>query len=127
MQVFRIQDQDGRGPFKPGFSQVWCDPEFAPGQKAMPPWGDEFGWDAIERLARPGEHHFGSAVLKLRKLREWFSGTEQACLSQLGYHIAAINHARVMAESENQVLIASRIPFNRCIIIPWFTPQEMIA
>src|SRR5262245_6350137 len=55
-RVFRIQDAEGRGPFKPGFSNRWTDEDFAPGMKPMPPWGDEFGWDLIERLGYPDEH-----------------------------------------------------------------------
>ena len=31
MRVFRVQDANGRGPFRPGFSREWCDDDFAPG------------------------------------------------------------------------------------------------
>lgn len=125
MRVFRIQDQDGRGPFKPGFSKYWADSDFAPGMKALPPFMEEFGPDAINRLAMPGERHFGSAVRGVGKLREWFSDAERERLAGLGYYIGAIDHARVLAESENQLLIASRVPFSSCVVVPWFRALQM--
>lgn len=126
MKVYRVQDAEGRGPFKPGFSKVWCDPDFAPGQKAMPTWTEEFGRDAIDRLAKSSERHFGSAVRTVGKLREWFSDDERERLADLGYHVAAIPHARVLAESQNQLLIGSSTPFSVCVIVPWFMAKQMV-
>lgn len=111
----------GAGPFKPGFSKNWCDPEFAPGQQALPTWLEEFGKDAINRLSKPHEHHFGSAVRITGELRKWFSETERLRLAMLGYNIAAITNARILAESENQLLIGRQEPFANCILIPWTT------
>lgn len=125
MKVYRVQDYEGRGPFKPGFSRFWCDPDFAPGQKDMPTFMEEFGNDAIHRLAFPFERHFGSAVRTVGKLREWFSDDERRRLKGMGYYIAAIHHARVLAESPNQLLIASRLPFTQCVIMPWFAALQM--
>lgn len=126
MKVYRVQDRDGRGPFKPGFSKVWSDPDFAPGQLPLPPWPEEFGMDAIDRLAKPHENYFGSAVRTVGKLRSWFSDAERERLADLGYHIAAIPHARVLAESPNQLLIASQTPFYVCLVIPWFMAKQMV-
>lgn len=55
-RVYRTQDSEGRGPWRPGFSRVWCDAEFGPGAESLPPWGAEFGADLIERRGLPGEH-----------------------------------------------------------------------
>lgn len=127
MKVYRVQDAEGRGPFKPGFSKVWCDPDFAPGQKALPTWLEEFGHDAIDRLARPDERYFGSAVRKIGKLREWFSDSERQKLKELGYNIAAIRGGRILAESENQLLIARHTSFaTNCLIMPWFMAEQIV-
>lgn len=119
MRVFRVQDNEGRGPFKPGFSRTWCDDEFAPGQENLPPFFEEFGWDIIDRLGKPGEY-YGSAVKTLGEICRWFSSTERARLSQLNYNVVSIKAHRVIAESKNQLLIARRTPFvNGAVIIPW--------
>lgn len=34
-RILRIQDADGRGPYKPGFSGVWCD-NFGPPPHVCP-------------------------------------------------------------------------------------------
>lgn len=118
MKVYRIQDLEGRGPFKPGFSKFWCDEYFAPGQKALPTWMEKFGHDAIDRLARPGERYFGSAVRTMNKLDEWFSRQEQEKLLQFGYNSVVIIGGRILAESENQLLIARHISFAKnCLIV----------
>jgi hypothetical protein len=123
MRVYRVQDAKGRGPFKPGFSTCWLDPVLAPGRADLPPWGEEFGWDALERLAQPYEKHFGSAVASLDMLDLWFTDSERRRLAYLGYNAACVPHARVLARSEHQLLIASRFPFTECIIIP-YQPKE---
>ena len=119
MRVYRIQDREGRGPFRPGFSHVWADKDFAPGQEELPPWPIEFGADLIERRGLPGEH-YGSAVLKRRALDRWFSQAEQLRLAALGFHVVSIKADRILAESKNQVVFASRLPFAQAaIILPW--------
>lgn len=109
MRVFRIQDADGRGPFKPGFSSSWTDEEFAPSMLSLPPWGTEFGWDLIEKKGWPGEH-FGTAVRSLSALNRWFSPTEQRKLSILGYRAVELRADRILAESDCQLVFARRKP-----------------
>lgn len=119
MRVFRVQDTDGRGPFKPGFSKNWADEQFAPGIKALPTMMEEFGWDLIEREGRAGEH-FGTAVRSVDRLNAWFSPTEQRKLEALGFSIVSLIPGRILAESENQLIFARKAPL-RCgvIILPW--------
>jgi len=119
MVVYRIQDEEGRGPFRPGFSSSWLDEVLAPGQADLAPWMEEFGNDAIDRLARPGERYFGSAVRRVEHLGKWFSPTESLRLAGFGYRIARISHARILAESPNQLLIGSRFSFRQCVFVPW--------
>lgn len=109
MIVFRVQDSQGRGPFKPGVPAKWADPEFAPGMKALPTFMEEFGFDVFDRLGRPGEH-FGSAVRRARSISDWFSKSEQIKLHDLGYRLTGLRNARVLAESQNQIVFARSKP-----------------
>lgn len=123
--VYRIQDADGRGPFRPGFSQKWADDDFAPGMKRLPTWGQEFGNDLITRTGFAHEH-FGSAVRNLDDLGKWFSPSEMHRLHFLGFHIVMMRAGRILAESENQLVIARRHPLRSHIhVVPW--PFERAA
>ena len=121
MRVYRVQDQEGHGPFRPGFSATWSDAEWAPGMKPLPTFMEEFGRDLIDRLGLPGEH-FGSAVRTAPEIRKWFSPTEQRCLIDLGYNVVALKVSRVLAESKNQLVFARRMPLRHgAIIVSWPT------
>ena len=118
-RVFRVQDREGRGPFKPGFSKMWCDDDFAPGQENLPTFLEEFGFDIIDRLGKPGEY-YGSAVRTIAEICRWFSATERARLASLDYNIVSLRANRILAESKNQLLIARRAPLaNGAIIVSW--------
>lgn len=105
--VFRVQDADGRGPFRPGFSKQWSD---AGSTLLRPPtWMEEFGEDAIGRLGRPGEV-FGSGVRTLAGLARWFTPTEAERLHRFGFRAVSVPGCRILAESEHQVLLARSRP-----------------
>ena len=128
MKIYRIQDRDGRGPFKPGFSKEWCDDNFTGGRIALPTWMEEFGPDAIDRLAHQDERYFGSAVRTMKQLAAWFSPTECQRLADFGYQVAAIQGGRIMAESKYQLLIARHTSFaTNCLIIPWSIIERAAA
>lgn len=117
--VYRVQDADGRGPFKPGFTQHWIDIYFAPGVQPYPTWMEEFGEDLIKKNGLPGEY-YGSAVRTRDELDGWFSVTEQRKVKHLGYRIVAIGIDRVSAESTCQLVFARSVPlYIGTTIIPW--------
>jgi hypothetical protein len=125
VRIYRVQDREGRGPFKPGFSKVWADDDFAPGMKPLPTFMEEFGHDIIERLGRVGEY-FGSGVLSHQDICKWFSATERRKLCDLGYDVVSLKVSRLLASSENQVLFARETPLHRgAIIVGW--PVQRIA
>jgi hypothetical protein len=118
-KFYRVQDCIGRGPFRPGFSAIWADEDFAPGMLPMPTWMEEFGVDACLRLGTRGES-FGSAVRTPAEIGKWFSYSERNRLRKLGFRLVEITGARVLAESENQALIASPKPFRDVSkALPW--------
>ena len=101
--LYRVQDADGRGPWKPGLSNSWVDESrtFFP----------EILTDVFRiRLPKSGYH--GYACSSIPQLRLWFSPTEYATLSAFGYY-AVITSGSIIAASETQVLFTRKIPLNR--------------
>ena len=116
--VYRVQDQYGRGPWRPGFSATWLDRSDVP----LPPtFCEEFGWREVDvpRMFQRDEF-FGSACRTLEQLLRWFTPTERERLRSYGYSIVMMTVDRVLGESENQVVFARRRSLTRgAIVIPW--------
>lgn len=100
-RVFRIQDCEGRGPFRPGFSTMWLDDDVGD-RVALPSWIEEFGDDAFDGVP-DGAHGF-SAVRSLDKLCEWFTASERSRLYTFGFSVVEVPNANVIHESQHQVL-----------------------
>jgi hypothetical protein len=119
LSVYRVQDAEGRGPFRPGFSQVWLDDDIGIRESRNRSWMEEFGADLIERLGLAGEY-YGSAVRQRAELNDWFSRTEQRRLKHMGFHIVVMDADRILAESTIQVVFARKQPFNQgVVVLPW--------
>ena len=99
LRVFRVQDSDGRGPFKPGFSHVWLDPI---GGCELPAWIFEFP-DLAARI-REIRPHSGTAVRTREQINRWFSESELSRLRILGYRVVALDADEILAESDNQIV-----------------------
>lgn len=108
-RIFRIQDADGRGPYKPGFSAVWCD-DYGP--PPPPTWMQEFP-GLLRRMNEAA--HYGSACRSVEQLRKWFTPSELLRLHLLGYRLVAMHADRVLAESKNQLVFMRRKPLNEDI------------
>jgi hypothetical protein len=109
VRVLRIQDADGRGPFKPGFSRKWIDDDGPPQPK---PWTLEFP-GLLKKMNEDG--HYGCAVRSVEQLRVWFSPTEMVRLRILGYRCVAMEVDKVLAESRNQLVFMRRKPLREDI------------
>ena len=128
IKLYRIQDDDGRGPFRPGFSHQWCDDNFADGMNNLPSWIEEFGHDAIDRLAQETDFHFGTGVRRPRDLNRWFSTAERVRLKELGFRAVSLSGCRRLAESHNQVLFGRFAPlFVGASIVRWDSIPELVA
>jgi len=117
MMVYRVQDAEGRGPYRPGFSHRWADSD----GPIMLPFYEEFGWSLTSIPGRflPGEFA-GCGFRALDHLYRWFSPTECQRLSGFGYVIVFLYVDRVLAESAHQVVFARRRPLTDGIVItPW--------
>lgn len=105
-RILRIQDADGRGPYKPGFSGVWCD-NFGP--PPPPTYMEEFP-GVLRRMNENA--HYGSACRSVEQIRKWFTPTELLRLHLLGYRLVAMEADRILAESKNQLVFMRRKPLN---------------
>jgi hypothetical protein len=90
--LLRIQDKEGRGPFKPGTTSKWSETNYL--QKMLKPYFDR-------------GLHIGCAV-RGNRLDEWFSKNEQVKLRLLGYQIVTIDNYELVCESSSQVIFASK-------------------
>lgn len=112
--VYRVQDRDGRGPFKPGMTYRWRD---ADGHD-FPPVQVEFGLGWRDEI--PHGWHCGCAFRDVAKAGAWFSAWECDRLAALGYHLVALGGCRVLRESSHQIIVVRPRPLRAgAVICPW--------
>jgi hypothetical protein len=105
-RLWRIEDQDGRGPFRPGFSQNWRSPF---GNDFPPPWV-EAGLSLAEfQLLFSDGYQGGCACRTIAQLRTWFNFTERARLLKLGYRTVSFTPDRIILETPTQVVFERRV------------------
>ena len=98
MKVYRVQDADGRGPFRPGFSHWWV--ENRPDHDNLVPWFEQFGVNALPRTGR----YYGCACRTPEQLRRWFTLSEYTTLQRFGFQAVQMDVDRVLHESDIQLL-----------------------
>lgn len=108
--VYRVQDNEGRGPWRPGFSNQWVEDRPESEFAALRPIMFEFP-DLQQRL-RPG-FHVGVGCTSLDKLRRWITPSEWITLQRFGYRCYAIVPDRIVAESEIQCVFESSKPLRK--------------
>jgi hypothetical protein len=106
---YRVQDADGRGPWRPGFSHTWID-ESAPPGRLQETIFDLVPLDRIRHFAR--DQHVGSACRTLDAIGDWFTATERARLAARGYQLVRLAADLVIAESHWQMIIGRTRPFS---------------
>ena len=97
--VFRIQDVNGRGPYKPGFSRVWLDADHEEAKAHLVPWFEELG--RVDRLALYGSV-VGCGCVSVEQLRGWFTPSEYGRLVGHGYRAVKMDRVRILAQSSIQ-------------------------
>lgn len=105
--IYRVQDAQGRGPFRPGFTEKWI----TPGRDldALPPWFSEFDI-CITEMSK--NYHLGCGCRTKIKLGTWFSYPELIILQNNGYRICEIQPDIILAESDIQTVFATKDPLN---------------
>ena len=124
LTLYRVQDLEGRGPYRPGFSDTWTDPD---NDGANCP--NEFTPKQIAELAALAKSKFSARIAfafrSLEQLHRWFRPAELRRLQLCGYSIVSIDADAILAETNNQVLFMRRAPLRRGVIILPHSLQEI--
>ena len=115
--LFRVQDSEGRGPYRPGMSHMWTDDD----HYRNVPFYTEFGWSvgSISKRWHKGETG-GCAFRLLDDLYRWFSPAECEKLDTLGYSVVRMNVDRIIRESKTQVVFGRTKPlWKDYFMMPW--------
>ena len=108
--IYRIQDADGRGPWKPGFSHRWVADRPESEYARLVPWIEEMG--PVHRNALYGTHT-GCGCRSLEQLRLWFLPVEYKKLLDFGYKAVQLSAGRILGESEIQCVFERAAPLNQ--------------
>lgn len=95
VRLFRVQDSSGRGPFRPGFVDLWLDDRDFSQVESIP-------WPKIQALARE-IRHCGFGCRSLDQLRLWFTRSEMQKLRCCGYRAVAME-GTVILDTPTQTL-----------------------
>lgn len=107
MKVYRIQDREGRGPFRPGFSKSWLIDR--PDLDNLPPYFEAFDMREIIRKGELGDW-MGCGCLSPTQLRRWFIADEYSRLMSYGYRAVCLSGCRILAKNNTQVVFARKMP-----------------
>lgn len=120
-RVYRVQDDEGRGPYRVGFSHVWTDADH---HNRNPSIFDDFNLapERLRELWHPSENG-GCAFRNTAQLCSWFSSSERRRLEELKYSIVSMLVDRIIFESERQLVFARRRPLRLGVIkLLWLVP-----
>ena len=112
-EVFRVQDKDERGPWKPGFSKRWIEDRPEEEYAALVPWPLQFG--DVRRRSIVGMS-LGCGCRTLEQIRRWFTPTEYATLRRLGYCAVKMEVGRILAESDIQCVFERSKPLREDVV-----------
>lgn len=118
--VYRIQDEDGRGPWRTGFSKKWVEKR-EDNSNLLTIYGDfrDSFYDDEELfelfIMRIMSHSFyGSGCESLVKLRRWFTESEYNTLKNYGYNCVELDVEKILLSSEIQCIFERKKPLNIC-------------
>lgn len=115
--IYRIQDAEGRGPYKPGWSHVWNEYRCLIDGANKPVFTDEFP-DILNKINLRFDTvggHFGCGFKTLEQLHNWFTPSEILKLVAYGYFIVKMDADEIMASSDNQTVFWRKTKLNKNI------------
>jgi len=105
MHIYRVQDKDGRGPWRPGLSIKWV--EDRPDHDNLKPYMME--WPEFNAHAEiNNDEHCGCGCTTVEQLRRWFTETEYNRLRILGFKAVKMNADRILRSSEKQTVFTRK-------------------
>lgn len=111
VRIYRWQDKEGRGPYRPGLSLYWKEADH---EQRNPAMHAEFGVDIYANLA--AGQHYGCGFRSPEQMHRWFTADEQQRMRVLGYEFGSMQVDRIVAESDRQLVFARRRPLRHGFI-----------
>lgn len=100
MKLFRVEDRDGRGPYRPGLSAKWISDRDHP-----PPFFEELGIALGHVRFLFGDDEDGKCgCVSLDQLSLWFDRKELRRLKRMGFKVVQVRARRIVAETPTQVV-----------------------
>lgn len=109
MKLVRMQDDEGRGPWRPGFSRVWMTDKTP--KIGAPIFMDRRLLSVVGKAHADGLH-IGCAV-RLDKISLWFTPQDVERLSSLGFFLVDASRCKVLLETDQQALVGWRKPLKK--------------
>jgi hypothetical protein len=124
--ILRVQDREGRGPWRPGLAARWS---FAETAQILPASWEEIPdlHIRVERAAQRGLLHVGCAVRGTEGLRLWFNRGELQRLRDLGFSVVRCTDVEVIAETPHQLVIGRRAELRSLPPLAWRRVWTMFA
>lgn len=107
-RIIRIQHTDGRGPFRPNFSDNWTISPFA---ERPPPIVLQKKVKKIIEKAHNDGLNLGCAMPEDR-LDLWFTDCEIKRLFKMGFYFVDCSDCKVLAKNKNEVLFGIPYPLS---------------
>lgn len=114
-KLVRVQDREGRGPWRPGFSSTWVGDDTPMHGKPIPsyPGALKAALDACEAGMQTGCAVFADQI------GLWFSPADLDRLARLGFYVADASACKVIFIAPDQALVASHEPM---ALLPEYRP-----
>jgi hypothetical protein len=97
--IYRVQDNEGRGPFRPGMTTRWLrdevDERLLPVYQDIPDFSERIN---RARMKARGALYAGVACRSLEQFLLWFNGRERQTLQRLGYKLADASQCEIIGE-----------------------------
>jgi hypothetical protein len=121
--VCRVQDAEGRGPYRPGFSHIWNEHEDGP----APVMGAFPGAIAeAYKIIRKRGGAVGCAFRTVEQARAWFNANEVLTLARYGYSLCWMKADEVLAENNDQLVIWTKVPLAKAVIHKGWVKPEVV-
>lgn len=126
--IYRIQDSEGRGPFRPGMTMRWIRDE--PDERLLPVYQDIP--DLTERIRKAkdrigGALYAGVACRSPEQVARWFNERERSTLEALGYRCVDASRCQIIGEGQMQIVVGWHLPLAFLPKAEWPSPSSRRA
>lgn len=111
--VYRVQDKDGRGPWKPGFSSKWVEDREESEYAALAPGLHQF--PKLNHMTLDSRCYYGFGCESLEQSQRWIRKSEYETLLTHGYRACKLRVDRVLFRSDVQVVFERSNPLRESV------------